>query len=98
LEDELIRIFGGEKIKALMETLKIPEDQPIESKIVSKAIDEAQARVEGFNFDLRKHLLEYDEVLNLHRERVYGERRKILEAKPEELREKVFRDNPKLWF
>jgi preprotein translocase subunit SecA len=88
LEDELIRIFGGEKIKALMETLKIPEDQPIESKIVSKAIDEAQARVEGFNFDLRKHLLEYDEVLNLHREKVYGERRKILEAKPEELREK----------
>jgi len=88
LEDELIRIFGGERIKALMETLKIPEDQPIESKIVSKAIDEAQARVEGFNFDLRKHLLEYDEVLNLHREKVYGERRKILEAKPEELREK----------
>jgi preprotein translocase subunit SecA len=88
LEDELIRIFGGEKIKSLMETLKIPEDQPIESKIISKAIDEAQARVEGFNFDLRKHLLEYDEVLNLHREKVYGERRKILEAKPEELREK----------
>jgi preprotein translocase subunit SecA len=88
LEDELIRIFGGERIKSLMETLKIPENQPIESKIISKAIDEAQARVEGFNFDLRKHLLEYDEVLNLHREKVYGERRKILEAKPEELREK----------
>jgi preprotein translocase subunit SecA len=88
LEDELIRIFGGERIKSLMETLKIPENQPIESKIISKTIDEAQARVEGFNFDLRKHLLEYDEVLNLHREKVYGERRKVLEAKPEELREK----------
>jgi preprotein translocase subunit SecA len=88
LEDELIRIFGGERIKSLMETLKIPENQPIESKIISKTIDEAQARVEGFNFDLRKHLLEYDEVLNLHREKVYGERRKILEAKPSELREK----------
>jgi preprotein translocase subunit SecA len=72
-----------------METLKIPEDQPIESRIVSKAIDEAQAKVEGLNFDLRKHLLEYDSVLNLHRERVYGERRKILEAEPSQLREKI---------
>jgi len=89
LEDELIRIFGGERIKTLMESLKIPEDQPIESKIVSKAIDEAQARVEGFNFDLRKHLLEYDNVLNLHREKVYKERRKILELEPLQLREKI---------
>jgi len=89
LEDELIRIFGGERIKALMETLKIPEEEAIESKIVSKTIDEAQVRVEGFNFDLRKHLLEYDGVLNLHRERVYKERREILEANSEQLREKI---------
>jgi preprotein translocase subunit SecA len=84
LEDELIKIFGGEKIKSLMEKLNIPENQPIESKIVSKSIDEAQSRVEGFNFDLRKHLLEYDGVLNLHREKVYKERRKILASKPSE--------------
>jgi len=89
LEDELIRIFGGEKIKALMETLNIPEDHPIESKIVSKAIDEAQARVEGFNFDLRKHLLEYDSVLNLHRERVYKQRKEILELDPSRWRMKI---------
>jgi len=88
LEDELIRIFGGERIKALMDTLKIPEYHPIESKIVSKLIDDAQSRVEGFNFDLRKHLLEYDEVLNLHREKFYKERREILISEPTRLREK----------
>jgi preprotein translocase subunit SecA len=89
LEDELIRVSGGEKLKSLMENLQIPEDQPLESKLVSKAIDEAQARVEGFNFDLRKHLLEYDEVLNLHREKVYQERRKILEQNPAEIKNKI---------
>ncbi|HDM32009.1 MAG TPA: preprotein translocase subunit SecA [bacterium] len=80
LEDELIRIFGGEKIKSLMETLKIPEDQPIESKLVTKAIDEVQAKVEGINFDIRKNLLEYDEVMNKHREFFYKMRREILLA------------------
>jgi len=62
LEDDLLRIFGGEKIKSLMETFNLPEDQPIESSLVSRAVNEAQKKVEGFNFDLRKHLLEYDDV------------------------------------
>jgi len=79
LEDDLIRVFGGERIKALMETFKIPEDQPIESKMVSRAIESAQSKVEGFNFDLRKHVLEYDDVMNKHREVFYKKRREILE-------------------
>ena len=89
LEDELIRIFGGERIKALMEKLNVPEGEAIESKIVSKIIDEAQARVEGFNFDLRKHLLEYDNVLNLHRENVYKKRREILQLDQLQWEEKI---------
>jgi preprotein translocase subunit SecA len=79
LEDDLIKIFGGEKIKSLMEVLKIPEDQPIQSHLVSRAIEEAQSRIEGMNFDLRKHLLEYDNVMNVHREAFYRKRREILE-------------------
>ena len=78
IEDDLMRVFGGDRIKKLMETLKIPEDQPIESKMISKAIESAQARVEGFNFDLRKHILEYDEVMNKHREVFYKKRKEIL--------------------
>jgi len=89
LEDELIRIFGGDRIKSLMEALKIPDDEPIESRLITKAIEEAQSRVEGFNFDLRKHLLEYDNVMNIHRETFYRKRREILEAPPEVLREKI---------
>jgi len=90
LEDDLLRIFGGEKIKFLMEKLKIPEDQPIEAKIVSGVIESAQAKIEGMNFDLRKHLLEYDEVLNKHRETIYRKRREILEmAKKGELRDYI---------
>ena len=79
LEDDLMRIFGGDRIKALMEMLKVPEDQPIEAKMVSKAIESAQSRVEGMNFDLRKHVLEYDDVMNKHREVFYKKRREILE-------------------
>ena len=81
LEDELISIFGGERIKNLMDTLKVPEDQPIESKLVSKAIEEAQRKVEALNFDLRKHLLEYDDVLNKQRETIYKKRREFLMVK-----------------
>lgn len=80
LEDELMRIFGGDRIKNLMETLDIPEDMPIESGLVSKAVSQAQARVEGFNFDGRKHLLEYDDVLNKQRMAIYEKRQKLLEA------------------
>jgi preprotein translocase subunit SecA len=78
LEDDLLRVFGGEKIKQIVERFNFPEDQPIENQIVSKVIEEAQAKVEGYNFDIRKHLLEYDNVINAQREKIYSERRKFL--------------------
>ncbi len=78
LEDDLIRIFGGEKIKQIVEKFNLPKDQPIEHQIVTKVIEEAQAKVEGFNFDIRKHLLEYDDVINAQREKIYSERREFL--------------------
>ena len=77
LEDDLMRIFGGERIKSLMTVLKVPEDQPIEANLVSRAIEEAQSKIEGMNFDLRKHLLDYDDVLNKHREVIYKKRREF---------------------
>jgi len=77
LEDDLMRIFGGEKIKSLMGFLKIPEDEPIEAKMISGAIESAQSKIEGMNFDLRKHLLDYDDVLNKHREVIYKKRREF---------------------
>ncbi len=78
LEDDLMRIFGGERLKNLMTALKVPEGMPIENRMVSKSIESAQRRVEGHNFDIRKHLLEYDDVLNKHREVIYKKRREIL--------------------
>ena len=81
LEDDLMRIFGGDKIKSLMGLLKIPEDQPIEAKMISGAIKSAQSKIEGMNFDLRKHLLDYDDVLNKHREVIYKKRGELLEIK-----------------
>ena len=96
LEDDLLRVFGGERIKALMEMLHIPEDQPIEAKILSNAIEKAQARVEGMNFDLRKHVLEYDDVIAKHRNKIYSQRQQILEKSYEELKnfvlEKVIKE------
>ncbi|MBI2640558.1 MAG: preprotein translocase subunit SecA [Candidatus Sungbacteria bacterium] len=91
LEDELMRIFGSVKIKGLMESLGIPEDQPIEHKMVSRAIEAAQAKIEGFHFDSRKHILEYDDVLNKQRDAIYRMRREILFVGKDssELREKV---------
>jgi len=79
LEDDLMRVFGGDRIKSIMEAMKVPEDQPIGAKIISKAIESAQSRVEGMNFDLRKHVLEYDDVMNKHREVFYKKRREVLE-------------------
>lgn len=79
LEDDLLRIFGSERIKSLMDVLKIPEDQPIEAHLVSEAIESAQSKIEGMNFDLRKHILEYDDVMNKHREVIYKKRRETLE-------------------
>ncbi|MBI2033854.1 MAG: preprotein translocase subunit SecA, partial [Candidatus Liptonbacteria bacterium] len=78
LEDDLVRIFGGDRIKGLMERFNLPDDQPIQLGIVSKAVEQAQAKVEGANFDMRKHLLEYDDVLNKQRIAVYKERQRIL--------------------
>jgi preprotein translocase subunit SecA len=77
-DDDLARIFGGDRMKKMMESLKIPEDMPIENKTVSKLLEGAQKRVEGHNFDLRKHLLEYDDVLNKQRMSVYKRRDEIL--------------------
>jgi preprotein translocase subunit SecA len=79
LEDDLMRIFGGDRIKSLMEMFKIPEDQPIEAGMVSKSIESSQSKIEGFNFDARKHVLEYDDVMNKHREVFYKKRREVLE-------------------
>ncbi|MGB9911347.1 MAG: preprotein translocase subunit SecA [Microgenomates group bacterium] len=88
LEDDLMRIFGGEQISRLMDTLKIPEDQPIEHKMVSKAIEQAQKKVEMFNFDLRKRVVEYDDVMNKQREIIYKKRDQILTAE-EGIKEEV---------
>ncbi|MCG2698017.1 preprotein translocase subunit SecA, partial [Candidatus Parcubacteria bacterium] len=79
MEDDLMHIFGGDRMKNLMATLRVPEDMPIENKIVSRSIESAQKKVEGNNFDIRKHLVEYDDVINKHRESIYKRRREILE-------------------
>ena len=78
LEDEIVRRFGGDRIAGLMERFGIKEDTPIEHPLVSKAINNAQIQTEGYHFDIRKHLVEYDDVINKHREVIYAERRKIL--------------------
>ncbi len=78
LEDEVVRRFGGDRIKGFMEWAGMDEDTPIENSLVNKSIEGAQVRVEGYNFDIRKHLVEYDDVVNRHRELIYGERRKII--------------------
>jgi len=78
LEDDLLRIFGAEKISAIMDRIGIEENQPIENRLVSKAIENAQKRVEGQNFDIRKHLLEFDDVMNKQRQVIYEQRRKVL--------------------
>ena len=79
LEDDLMRIFGSDRIKRMMEFLKMPEDMPIENKMVSRSLESAQKKVEGNNFDIRKHLLDYDDVLNKHRTVIYRRRKEILE-------------------
>ena len=78
LEDELMRRFGGESVAALMDRLNVPDDMPLESKTVSKLIENAQQRVEGYNFDIRKRVLEFDSVINKQREIIYEQRRRIL--------------------
>ena len=80
LEDDLLRIFGSNRLTFLMDKLGMDEDEPIEHSMVTKAIENAQRKVEGHNFDIRKHLLEYDDVMNKQREVIYSQRRAILEG------------------
>jgi len=78
LEDDVIKRFGGDRIRGFMDWAGFDEDTPIENKLVNRSIESAQVRVEGYHFDIRKHLVEYDDVVNQQRELIYGERRKIL--------------------
>jgi preprotein translocase subunit SecA len=80
LEDNLMRIFGGEKMIGIMNMMKADDDMPIEAGIITEAINNSQKKVESYNFDVRKHVLQYDDVVNTQREVVYRERRKILEG------------------
>ena len=80
LEDDLLRIFGSDRLSSIMDKLGMEEDEPIEHSMVSRAIENAQRKVEGHNFDIRKHLLEYDDVMNKQREVIYSQRREVLEG------------------
>jgi preprotein translocase subunit SecA len=89
LDDEIMRLFGGDTISGVMTRFNMPEDVPLQHMIVSKAIEQAQTKVEGFNFDIRKHLVDYDDVLNKQREIIYKRRRLVLENK-ESLEKDIF--------
>ncbi len=78
LEDSLMRVFASDMLKGLMSRLNVPEDEPIEHKLISKSLESAQEKIEGFNFDSRKHVLEFDDVINHQRTSVYSRRRKLL--------------------
>jgi preprotein translocase subunit SecA len=78
MDDELMRLFAGERIQHMMEMLNLPDETPIQNKMISNSIESAQKKVEGRNFDVRKHLVEYDDVMNKHREIIYSRRRKAL--------------------
>jgi len=87
MEDQLLRIFAGDRVRAIMERLKLPEGEAIEAGIVSRSIESAQRKVEGRNFDIRKQLLEYDDVSNEQRKIIYAQRNEILESA--EIRETI---------
>ena len=78
LDDDLMRRFGGERIQSIMNWAGMDENTPIENRLISRSIENAQTKVEGYNFDIRKHLVDYDDVINKQREIIYGERHKIL--------------------
>jgi preprotein translocase subunit SecA len=78
MEDDLMRIFGSDRMKRVMDTLRVPDEMPIENKLISRSIEQAQKKIEGFHFDTRKHLVEYDDVMNRHREVIYRKRNEIL--------------------
>ncbi len=94
LEDDIMRLFGGDQVAKLMTIFKLPEDVPLEHAMVSRAIEQAQVKVEGFHFDSRKHLVEYDDVLTKQRDIVYKRRRKILtgEGQKEKILENITRE------
>lgn len=92
LDDDLMRIFGTDKLRNVMETLKIPEEIPIENGFISHSIEQAQRKVEGNNFDVRKHLVEYDDVVNKHRQVIYVKRNEILEIADNFRTDVVLRD------
>ena len=81
LEDEVMRLFGGERMTNIMDRVGFTDEQPIESGLVSKSIERAQSKVENHNYEIRKHVLEYDDVMNKQRSVIYGDRRAILEGK-----------------
>ncbi|MBP6931714.1 MAG: preprotein translocase subunit SecA [Candidatus Pacebacteria bacterium] len=85
LEDDLMRIFGGDRLKSMMGKLGVEEDQPIQNSIISRTLENAQAKIEGFHFDSRKHTLEYDDLMNHQRNVVYARRRTMLSGKEEEI-------------
>lgn len=89
LEDDMMRIFGGEQVSNLMTLFKIPEDQPLEHAMVTRVLEQAQVKVEGFNFDIRKHLVEFDDVMNRQREIIYALRRDIALASVEDSYENI---------
>lgn len=88
LEDDLMRLFGGERLQSLMENINMPEDEPLEHGLLTRTIEGAQKKVEGNNFAIRKHVLKYDDVMNMQRNVIYGERKKVLEG--ENLRDNIF--------
>jgi preprotein translocase subunit SecA len=81
LEDDLMRLFGGDRVKALVDSLNMDEDEPLEHSLLTKSIESAQRKIESNNFSIRKHVLQYDNVMNKQREVIYAERRKVLEEK-----------------
>lgn len=87
MEDQLMRVFGGDRIKNLMGTFRIPEDQPIENRMITRQLEGAQSRIEGFHFDARKQVLAYDNVLNQQRQIVYERRNRLLRGEGEEVQE-----------
>jgi preprotein translocase subunit SecA len=89
-EDDLMRIFGGDRIASLMERLKVDEETPIENRLISKSLEGAQKKVEGFHFDQRKNVVQYDDVMNRHRKAVYAMRREILMSDDISKRIKIF--------
>ncbi|HWB38982.1 MAG TPA: preprotein translocase subunit SecA [Candidatus Saccharimonadales bacterium] len=91
-EDDLMRIFGGERISGIMERLKVDDETPIENRLISKSLEGAQKKVEGYHFDQRKSVVQYDDVMNRHRKAIYSMRREILRAKNISKRIKLFSD------